>query len=150
MILYNKYFRLHGHIADLLVPSKTNMEELLQMCTFPKRSGRLSLYYHHHGTRGVLQVHDHDHFISSSSLQCSGRRCRSPHSPENGWREWGKYYETITTRIISHNMIIHNLTSKSMVTDVKVPCLTKRRSVTLKLSGLTKLVTNWTTKVEKR
>jgi len=30
-------YRLHGHIADLLVPSKTNMEELLQMCTFPKR-----------------------------------------------------------------------------------------------------------------
>ena len=47
-------------------------------------------------------------------------------------------------------MIIHNLTSKSMVTDKKVPCLTKCRSVTLKLSGLTKLVTNWTTKVEKR
>ena len=68
MILYNKYFRLHGHIADLLVPSKTNMEELLQMCTFPKRSGRLSLYYHHHGTRGVLQsmtmiiLYHHHHY----------------------------------------------------------------------------------------
>ena len=78
MILYNKYFRLHGHIADLLVPSKTNMEELLQMCTFPKRSAlyhyiiiimghaefsksmtMIILYHHHHynAQGGDVEVH---------------------------------------------------------------------------------------------
>ena len=54
-----------------------------------------------------------------------------------------------------HNLSQHDYSqldqqAKSMVTDKKVAGLIKRRSVTLKLSGLTKLVTSWTTKVEKR
>ena len=31
-------WRLHGHIADLVVPSKTKMVELLHMCSYPRRS----------------------------------------------------------------------------------------------------------------
>ena len=98
---------------------------------FSKSMTMIILYHHHHynAQGGDVEVHIRQ---------------------KMGGRNEVNLMKPLSLALISHNMIIHNLTSKSMVTDVKVPCLTKRRSVTLKLSGLTKLVTNWTTKVEKR
>ena len=98
---------------------------------FSKSMTMIILYHHHHSIAqgGDVEVHIRQ---------------------KMGGRNEVNLKKPLSLALISHNMIIHNLTSKSMVTEKKVLCLTKRRSVTLKLSGLTKLVTDWTTKVEKR
>ena len=52
-------FRLHGHIADLVVPSKTKMEELLHMCSYPRRSlppASLLGHRHCHLYIGVINI----------------------------------------------------------------------------------------------
>ena len=95
------------------------MEELLQMCTFPKRS---ALYHY------IIIIMGHAEFSKSMTMIILYH-----HHHYNA--QGGDAEVHIRQKMGGGNevnfMIINNLTSKSMVTDKKVPCLTKCRSVTL-------------------
>ena len=52
-------WRLHGHIADLVVPSKTKMVELLHMCSYPRREEISKPNFSRTWVKGVRSIIDH-------------------------------------------------------------------------------------------
>ena len=81
--------RLHGHIADLVVPSKTKMVELLHMCSYPRRSLLpVSLVIVIATFIAVIKIISL--LIMIITITWQGRKSRSPTSAAPGWRGSGQ------------------------------------------------------------